>query len=328
MTDSKQVTLLTWVRPTSNTIHIWNYFGAIFPLYEYAVKTNNLDNTLIFIADLHGVIWHHKENLRENILSQYAIYKAIGFKQVFLQSDILAVTQIEKYLNSYVNLWKLLRLHNVKEYIKEKDIGTMKLDLFNYPVLMSADILWLQTTHVFLGRDQKQHLEVTKEIAEKMIKEGHKQVIMPQGIFFEGQDNQVTWLDWRKMSKSYKNYIDPFTSDEELLSQVNKIQTDNIPLGLPKDFDSCNIIKILKFFASQEQLEQIKQRYLKGDIWYGETKKILFKAIKEYFEPIKIKKQQIEALGYQEIRKDLLDTSLQVNKKYLQVLNSIKDRIL
>ena len=220
----KKEILLTGVRPTSNTIHIGNYFWAIFPLYEYAKRTNNLDNTYIFIADLHWVIWHHRESLKENVLSQYAIYKAIWFKNIFLQSDILEVTQIEKYLNSYLNLWRLTRLHNVKEYLKEKELGTIKLDLLNYPVLMSADILWLQATQVFLGRDQKQHLEITKEIWEKLQKDTIQNIIIPEWVFFEGQDNQVIWLDGRKMSKSYKNYIDPFTSDEELLKQVNKIK--------------------------------------------------------------------------------------------------------
>lgn len=319
--------LLTGIRPTSNTIHIWNYFWVISPLYEYAKLTNNLDNTYIFIADLHWIIWHHGENLKQNIISQYAIYKAIWFKNIFLQSDILSITQIEKYLNSYINLWRLLRLHSIKEYLKEKELGTLKLDLFNYPVLMSADILWLQATHVFLWKDQKQHLEITREIAKKMKKENIPNIIIPEGVFFEGQDNQVIWLDWRKMSKSYKNYIDPFASDKILLSQINKIQTDNIPLWEAKSFDKCNIMKILKFFANEETLTKLRRRYQEGTIWYWEAKKILFQHIKEYFSKIKSKKEEFEKLDYLEIRRDLLNIWNKVSENYNLVLNSIKKQI-
>jgi len=319
---------LTWIRPTANTIHLWNYFWAIKPLYDYAIKNNNLDNTYIFIADLHWIIWKEKDfDLKENILAQYAIYKAIWFKNIFLQSDILEVTQIEKYFSTFINLWKLNRLHSMKEATKNTEIWKIKLDLFTYPTLMAADIVGLWTNKVFLGKDQKQHLEVTKEIVKKINNKLKINLIMPEWVFFE-QDNEVIWLDWRKMSKSYNNYIDPFSSEKKLLKQVNLIKTDNVPLGQPKNFENCNIIKIYKLFNTGENLAVLKEKYDKWCIWYGESKRELYDQILAHFKDIRKKQKDIIEEWYDKARKEMLKVSKEVRIKYNEPLMEIKSKII
>lgn len=316
---------LTWVRPTSDTIHIWNYFWAIKPMLDYAKKNDNLDSTYIFIADLHWVIWKNYKNLSSNIVKQYSIYKAMWFKNIFVQSNILEITQISRYLESYINLWKLKRLHTIKEIEKNTEFWKIWLDYFTYPVLMSADILGIWANKVFLWKDQKQHLEVTKEIYKKL---KIKDFVLPEWIYFWNQENEVIWLDWRKMSKSYNNYINPFTTDKELLKQINLIQTDNIPLGETKDFNNCNIIKIFKLFKTKEDKEyqELEKRYKEWTIWYWEAKKILFKVIKDYFKEIKEKKEEIEKKTINEIFLDIKEVEEKISKRYNEKLNKIKEK--
>jgi len=321
---------LTGIRPTSDTIHIWNYFWAILPMYEYAKSHNNLNNTYIFIADLHWHIGNSYKNLKSNIVKQYSIYKSIGFQNIYLQSDILEITQFSKYLEWYINLWKLNRVHTIKEKLKTEEYWSIKWDYLNYPILMSADILWIKANKVFLGRDQKQHLEIVKDIYKK-IRSKIKSIQEPEWIFFwkEGKD-QIIWLDWRKMSKSYNNYIDPFSSDKVLLKQVNKIQTENIPLWESKDFQKCNIIKILKLFLQEEDLilKDLKKRYRGWTVWYWETKKILFNVIREYFKNIKSRKEEIELLSEKDIREELFENSNKIRKNYKLILDEYKSNIL
>jgi len=319
---------LTWIRPTSNTIHLWNYFWAIKPLYDLAKQNNKLDDTYIFIADLHWLIWNDNFKLKENILHQYAIYKAIWFKNIFLQSDILEVTQIERYLNSFINLWKLNRLHSIKEQLKDKNYWKLKLDLLTYPVLMAADILWLDTTYVFLWKDQKQHLEVTKEIAKKINRKLWIDLTIPEGVFFGWKDSkEVLWLDWKKMSKSYNNFIDPFSSNKSIIKQVNKIITDNVPLWIEKDFWNCNIMKILELFENSDLNSIMKEKYKNGSIWYGESKKVLYEQIFTHFDAIKEKQKEIISNWWDEMKKDLDLTWEKVRKIYKKNLNEIKNKI-
>lgn len=317
---------LTWIRPTANSIHLWNYFWAIKPLYDFAIKEDSLKDTYIFIADLHWLAWNDNFKLKENILNQYAIYKAIWFKNIFLQSDVLEITQIEKYFSSFINLGKLGRLHTIKEKLKDNKYGTLKLDLFSYPVLMAADIAWINAKNVFLWKDQKQHLEVTKEIIKKINRKLKINFIVPNWIYFTW--NEVIWLDWRKMSKSYNNYIDPFATSEKILKKINKIKTNNIKMGIDKNYNNCNIGKLFSLFNSGENELVLREKYKNWLVWYGESKKLLHKELINHFKEIKKRKENIVNKGWNKARKDMLKTWNRVKRKYKQSLEMIKNKIL
>lgn len=318
---------LTWIRPTAETIHLWNYFWAIKPMFDYAKENNNLENTYIFIADLHWLIWNNNlKDYKKQIINQYSIFKAIWFKKIFLQSDILEITQIEKYLNSFINLGKLQRMHSIKNLLNQnKKFWDLKLDLFNYPVLMTADIVWIWANKVFLGLDQKQHLEVTKEIILKVNNKLKTNLVIPEGIFPNFQE--VIWLDWRKMSKSYNNYIDPFANEKKLLKQVNSIITDNTPLWEEKDFDNCNIIKILQLFKTGEIEALMKEKYKNWSIWYGEAKKVLYESILTHFKDIRKQRDIFLNKNWKQIKKELEFNWKEVQKIYQKNLFDIKDKI-
>ena len=316
---------LTWIRPTANTIHLWNYFWAIKPLLDFAKANNQLDETYIFIADIHWLVWNDNFKLKENILNQYSIYKAMGFKNIFLQSDIIEINQIERYFSSFVNVWKLSRLHTIKEKLKDSKFWNIKLDLFTYPVLMAADIVWLWTKNVFLWKDQKQHLEVSKEIVKKINNKLKISLTIPNWMFFK--DIEVVGTDWRKMSKSYNNYIDPFLDEKKLLKKINKISTWNVKMWEDKDFDNCNIAKLYKLFNLGENELAMRDKYKRWLIWYGESKKLLCNAIMEHFEHIKkIRNETIEK-GWDEAKKEMLETWDKVRKIYWENLKKIKDSI-
>lgn len=301
--------LLSGVQP-SGTIHIGNYFGAI----KQFVDLQDEYDSVVFIADLHAITTiQNKKELSENILNVALDYLACGLdpKKVclFKQSDVIEVTELAWYFNCITTMPFLERATAYKDAnqkAKEINVG-----LFDYPILMAADILIQDADVVPVGADQKQHVEYARDIALKFNHIYGETFKLPEPLILKNVAI-VPGIDGRKMSKSYKNTIPLFGTDEEIKKAVMSIVTDSKRPDEPKDPDSCNIFSLHKLFLSENDLEILRDRYMKGTIGYKESKDLLYDAILNLVKPMREKRESY-AKNLDLIR-EILNDGAQKNK--------------
>ncbi|RZS97469.1 tryptophan--tRNA ligase [Cecembia calidifontis] len=259
---------------SSGRPHLGNILGAIVPAIELTKKDNN--ESFIFIADFHSLTTIKDGALRrENTLAVAAAWLAFGLdinKTVFYrQSMIPEVAELTWYLSCFTPFPMLANAHSFKD--KSDRLADVNAGLFTYPVLMAADILLYSANIVPVGKDQLQHLEITRDIANSF---NHK---MEEDIFTipEARISEEVMIipgtDGQKMSKSYNNYIDIFLPEKELKKNINSIITDSTPLEEPKDPDTCNVFKLYALVADPEQTAELRSKYLAGNFGYGHAKK-------------------------------------------------------
>lgn len=275
--------ILTGIQATG-TPHLGNILGAIEPAIEMASQPNN--ESLLFIADMHTLTAvKQPEVIRENTYSVAAAWLALGLdtsKTVFYrQSDIPQVCEMTWYLNCFTPFPMLANAHSFKD--KSDRLSDVNAGLFGYPVLMACDILMYDADIVPVGKDQKQHLEMTRDIAGSINHNvGQELLKLPEPSFHE-KVKIVPGTDGQKMSKSYGNTINVFASAKELKKSVMGIVTDTTPLEDPKNPDECNVFKLYGLLASESQVEDMRANYLKGGYGYGHAKKELLELIKSKY---------------------------------------------
>jgi len=277
--------LLSGVKPTAR-IHIGNYFGAIKQFVDGQDKYQNYN----FIADYHALnqLMAKPLELSTYIKELTAAYLACGLDPkktvLFRQSDVHQVAELNWIFNSLVTMQYLQSAHAYKDAVSKKK--PINMGLFNYPTLMSADILLYQSDIVPVGRDQEQHVEIAIDIAKKFNATYGEAFKLPKAMFVEGQN--VVGTDGQKMSKSYGNVIELFESEESLKKKVMGIRTDSKGVEEKKDPAKCNVFAYHKLFSA-DQLDEIENRYRQGGIGYKESKDILFKNMMEYLSPMREK---------------------------------------
>ena len=284
---------LTGLKPTGK-LHIGNYFGAMQPTLELS-RQAEFDKTLMFIANLHSLnSIKDGETLRtytQDIALDYlALDLDLSKTSLFLQSDIRALSELTLIFNNLVTVAYLERSHAYKDAVengKEANMG-----LFDYPVLMAADILLYQSNIVPVGQDQKQHIEIAQTIAKKFNSQYGQLFTIPKP-YIQPNVAIVKGLDGRKMSKSYKNTIEIFESADSIRAKVMKITTDSKAPNEPKDPSNCNIMAIYKLLAKPSELAEMETKYKEGRISYKEAKEILAEIILEYFQPIRTRRQEL-----------------------------------
>jgi tryptophanyl-tRNA synthetase len=275
--------ILTGIQST-NVPHLGNILGAIIPAIELSKKPEN--DSLFFIADLHTLTAiKDPAFIIESTKAVAATWLAFGFdtnKNTFYrQSRVPEVTELTWYLNCFTPYPMLANAHSFKD--KSARLSDVNSGLFTYPVLMAADILLYDANFVPVGKDQMQHLEMTRDIASAFNnKLGQEILTVPEGLVDE-RVMIVPGTDGQKMSKSYNNFINIFLPEKELKKVVMGIVTDSTPLEAPKDPDTCNAFKIYQLLASKEQTETMRQNYLKGGYGYGHAKTALFELILEKY---------------------------------------------
>jgi tryptophanyl-tRNA synthetase len=281
--------ILTGIQST-NVPHLGNILGAIIPAIELSKKPEN--ESLFFIADLHTLTAIKDPNfIIESTKAVAATWLAFGFdtrKNTFYrQSRVPEVTELTWYLNCFTPYPMLANAHSFKD--KSSRLSDVNSGLFTYPVLMAADILLYDANFVPVGKDQMQHLEMTRDIATSFNnKLGQNILTVPEGLVDE-RVMIVPGTDGQKMSKSYNNFINIFLPEKELKKVVMGVVTDSTPLEAPKNPDTCNAFKLYQLLASKEQTETMRQNYLKGGYGYGHAKTALFELILEkYSEQRKI----------------------------------------
>lgn len=280
--------ILTGVQSTG-TPHLGNLLGAILPAVEMANDSKN--ESFIFIADMHSLTQIKDGNeLRENTYSVAATWLACGLdinKTVFYrQSDIPETTELTWYLSCFFPFQRLTLAHGFKD--KADRLADVNAGLFTYPMLMAADILLYDAEVVPVGKDQLQHLEMTRDVANRFNNIVGETLVLPQGKVNENT-KLVPGTDGEKMSKSRNNFINIFLADKKLRKQIMGIQTDSKALEDPKDPDTDNVFALYKLLASEEQIAEMRANYENGGYGYGHAKQALYELIIDKFADVRAK---------------------------------------
>ena len=282
---------------TTGTPHIGNYIGAIRPALEMAKDSSE---SFFFLADYHSIIKNNNsEDIKNSVKNIALAWLACGLnpnKTIFYkQSDVPEILELTWILNCVNAKWHMNRAHAYKSAIslniEDPDKG-INMGLFSYTVLMSADILMFDSTHVPVGSDQIQHLEMTRDIAQRF-NHLYKPILTIPEPMIQDSENTVPGLDGRKMSKSYNNVIPLLGSEKELRKSVMKIITNSLEPGEPKDINDCTVFALYEYFASDGQIDDLKKSYQDGISW-GDAKEILFKLINEELNPIRSKFEELK----------------------------------
>lgn len=298
-------TILTWVKPTGNWMHIWNYFWAVKPIIDISAG----NKTFLMLADLHSLTSVHDAKTllqnKKNVLMEYfALLPESSDIIIFEQSKLVWNTDIMWILTSVTPYSLMLRAHSFKDsQAKNSDIN---MAVFNYPILMTADIINFDADLVPVWKDQKQHIEFARDIAENFNKTYNTEFFkLPSDLISED-----LWIipgtDGRKMSKSYDNFIPIFADEKILKKKIMSIVTDDLPLEAPKNPDKCSVFALIKLFASSDKQEEIRAKYLAGNYWYGHAKLELLDLILEYFKKPRERYNEFEK-DFSLIEKKLLE---------------------
>ena len=274
--------ILTGIQSTG-TPHLGNILGAIIPAIQQSKASKD---SYLFIADLHSMTQiKDGELLKENTYATAAAWLAFGLdhnKTVFYkQSDVAITTELAWILSTYFPYQRLTLAHSFKD--KSNDLKDVNVGLFTYPMLMAADILLYDANYVPVGKDQLQHLEITRDVAIKFNNKHGETFVIPEAKVNEST-KYVTGTNGEKMSKSKGNIIDIFLPEKQLKKQIMSIQTDSTPLEEPKEFQNCNVFKIFKLIADEDQTNEMKNKYQSGGYGYGHAKTDLLNLILEKYK--------------------------------------------
>ena len=317
--------ILTGIQSTG-TPHLGNLLGAIIPAIKMANSSEN--ESYLFIADMHSVTQiKDPKQLRFNTYSTAASWLAFGLnynKTIFYrQSDVPQVTELAWYLNCYFPYQRLTLAHSFKD--KSNSLEDVNAGLFTYPMLMAADILLYDANIIPVGKDQLQHLEITRSVGNKFNHQNGETFIIPESKVDEGT-MLITGTDGAKMSKSKKNVIDIFLEEKLLKKQILSIKTDSLPLEASKDWKNCNLFKLYELLCDEKQAETMKKNYTKGGYGYGHAKTDLLNLILTKY------KTEREKYNYYMSNLDKIDSilktgALQASKTADKVLNRVRIKV-
>jgi tryptophanyl-tRNA synthetase len=282
--------VLSGIQP-SGSLHIGNYFAMMKPMISYLERSE----LFVFIVNLHALTSiTNPDEMRQNTLAAAADFLALGLEPekcyFWVQSDVKEVTELTWILSNVTSMGLLERCHSYKDKIAQGIVPTH--GLFAYPVLMTADIILYQSNIIPVGQDQKQHVEVARDVAQRFNNTYGETFVLPEPEISE-ELAVIPGLDGQKMSKSYNNTIDIFTDRDTLDKTVMRIVTDSTPVNEPKNPDTCSLFAIYSLFLTDEEIETLRARYLAPGLRYGDVKKELAQAIWDYFESHRDKRQKL-----------------------------------
>lgn len=317
--------ILTGIQ-SSGKPHLGNILGAILPAIRLSQQPQN--ESFFFIADLHSLTTIRDAAVRtDNVRAVAAAWLAFGFdtekNYLYRQSRIPEVCELTWYLNCFTPYPMLANAHSFKD--KADRLADVNAGLFTYPVLMAADILLYDAEVVPVGKDQKQHLEITRDIASSFNNLYGETFVVPEAQI-EEQVMTIPGTDGQKMSKSYGNTIDIFAPEKELLKQVRSIISDSTPLEAPKNPDTDTTFALYALLATDEQRESMRQKYLAGNYGYGHAKQELYELILKKFE------EPRRAFTHYMSNPDELDKKLQTGEERAriiarEVLNRVRKKL-
>ena len=317
--------ILTGIQSTG-TPHLGNILGAIIPAVKMANSSN--EESYLFIANMHSLTQIKDQNiLKENTFLTAATWLAFDLDSkkscFFRQSDVPEVTELAWYLSCFFPYQRLRLAHSFKD--KSDNLKDVNSGLFTYPMLMSADILMYDANIVPVGKDQLQHLEMTRDVASRFNNLMGETFVIPEAKV-QDDTNYIIGTDGEKMSKSKSNIIDIFLDDNKLRKQIMKIQTQSLSVEEAKNPDQCNVFKLFKVIASDDEIKKLHLRYTKGGIGYGEAKELLYHEIvnrfsinREKFFELTNNRDRVEEL--------LLEGAIKARKQAQNVLKRVRSRV-
>ena len=317
--------ILTGIQSTG-TPHLGNILGAIIPAVKMANSSN--EESYLFIANMHSLTQIKDQNiLKENTFLTAATWLAFDLDSkkscFFRQSDVPEVTELAWYLSCFFPYQRLKLAHSFKD--KSDNLKDVNSGLFSYPMLMSADILMYDANIVPVGKDQLQHLEMTRDVASRFNNLMGETFVIPEAKV-QDDTNYIIGTDGEKMSKSKSNIIDIFLDDKKLRKQIMKIQTQSLSVEEAKNPDQCNVFKLFKVIASDDEVKKLHLRYTKGGIGYGEAKELLYHEIlnrfsinREKFFELTNNRDRVEEL--------LLEGAIKARKQAQNVLKRVRSRV-
>lgn len=317
--------ILTGIQ-SSGIPHLGNILGAIVPAIKLSKDSNN--ESLFFIADMHSLTTVRDANLlKENTYATAAAWLAFGFNTnnnlFYRQSDIPEVCELMWYLNCVTPYPMLANAHSFKD--KASKLHHVNAGLFTYPVLMAADILLYDAEIVPVGKDQKQHLEMTRDMAKAFNHTFGEALVEPKSRIDE-RVMTIPGTDGQKMSKSYDNFINIFLPDKKLRKQIMGIQTDSTPMEDPKEPSTCNVFKIYKLLATDKQIIEMEVNYKAGNYGYGHAKQALYEVVVDKYNQERTRFNELMS------NKELVELELQKGAKKArliaqEVLNRVRTKI-
>ena len=317
--------ILTGIQSTG-VPHLGNILGAIIPAINFS-KQKEVESYL-FIADFHSLTQiKDSKTLKENTLFTAAAWLAFGLdpkKTVFYkQSDVPQVTELTWYLSCFYPYNRLTLAHSFKD--KKDRLEDVNSGLFNYPILMAADILLYDAETVPVGKDQLQHIEITRNIASRFHNLFGETFVIPKE-HLQDKTKLINGTDGEKMSKSKNNIINIFADEKILKKQVQSITTSSTPIEAPKDWKNCNLFNIYKLIASENQLEKMKNNYKKGGYGFGHAKKELIELIINNYSEQR-KKFNYYISNPNEVEKILKDGSTKAQITADKVLKRVRKKL-
>lgn len=316
--------ILTGIKPTGNWMHMWNYFGALKPLFD--MSSDKANDVTVFLPDFHSLTsvhdWEKLRNNRIRLLKEFfALIPENSNITVFEQSKINNLNNITWILNSITPYSMMLRAHSFKD--SQNKNSEINMAVFNYPILMAADIISYDFDIVPVWKDQKQHLEFARDIAGNFNKAYNCNVFKLPESKINKDLMIIPWTDGRKMSKSYNNFIWIFDSEKIMKKKIMTIVTWSESLEEPKNPNNCNIFALIKLFTNKDKQEEIKNKYLAWNYWYWHAKLELLDIVLEYFKTAREKYNNFEN-NINFIEKQLEEWNSKMNKicdeKYEKVL--------
>lgn len=313
--------ILTGIQSTG-TPHLGNLLGALLP--AVAMSKDPKNEAFLFIADMHSLTQiKDGEKLRANTLSTSATWLAFGIDPettvFYRQSDVPEVTELTWYLSCFFPFQRLSLAHSFKD--KADRLEDVNSGLFNYPMLMAADILLYDAEIVPVGKDQLQHLEMTRDVARRFNAQMGETFVLPEDQI-QKDTMLVPGTDGEKMSKSRGNFINIFLPEKLLRKQVMSIVTDSKELEEPKNPDTCNIFALYKLIASDEDVASVRSKYVAGGYGYGHAKQALFEALLDRF------KTERQRYDYLMANPDEIEAALQIGaEKARKVARAVLERV-
>jgi len=315
--------ILSGIQP-SGKLHIGNYFGMMKTMISHMENSD----LYVFIVDLHALTSvRDRDQLAQGTVEAAADFLALGLDPdkctFWVQSDVPEVCELTWVLSTLAPMGLLERCHSYKDKVA-KGISPSH-GLFSYPILMAADILLYQAHQVPVGKDQKQHLEVARDIAQKFNNEFGETFVVPEPAINE-KTATVPGLDGQKMSKSYGNTIPIFMEGKGLKKQVMAIQTDATPVEEAKNPDTCNLFKIFTLFATPQRLEEVRNLYINGGAAYGYLKLELLDLITDHFSEARARKNEFLA-DPEEVRSIMRKGAEKAREKAMPTLELVRNRV-
>ena len=313
--------ILTGIQSTG-TPHLGNILGAILPAIDLASDPTN--ESFLFIADMHSLTQiKDGKTLRENTYATAATWLAFGLdgsKTVFYrQSDVPQVTELMWYLLCMYPYQRMTLAHSFKD--KADRLDDVNGGLFSYPILMAADILLFDAEVVPVGKDQKQHIEMTRDVANRFNLTYGDTLVLPEEQIRE-DTMLIPGTDGEKMSKSRGNYIDVFLPEKQLRKQIMSIVSDSTPLEEPKNPDTCHTFALYKLLASESEVNAMRENYLRGGYGFGHAKQALFELILSKFEKQRLRFDELMANPAE------IDAALHLGaEKAREVANDVLNRV-